>query len=69
MTPCLFGSHYLGRNEKTQDNIKAKGYFSNITRLGKYLVKFDLGLGHRKLLKLQPFDLHDNTALSSVLVE
>ena len=45
--PSLFSSHYLVRNEKTQDNIKAKVYFSNITRLGKYLVDFDLRLDHR----------------------
>ena len=43
----LFSSHYLVRNEKTQDNIKAKVYFSNITWLGKYLVDFDLRLDHR----------------------
>ena len=50
--PSLFSSHYLGRNEKTQDNIKAKVYFSNITRLGKYLVDFGLRLDHRKVLEL-----------------
>ena len=31
---------------KAHDNIKAKYYFSNITRLG-YLVDFDLRMGHR----------------------
>ena len=42
---CLISSRYLGRNERAQDNIKAKDYFSKITRL--CLVDFDLRLEHR----------------------
>ena len=45
--PSLFNSRYLGRNGKAQDNIKAKDYFSKITRLGYYLADFDLKLDHR----------------------
>ena len=45
--PSLFSSHYLGRNGKAEDNIKAKDYFWNITRLGYYLVDFDRRLDYR----------------------
>ena len=68
--PSLFNSHYLGRNEKTQDNIKAKDYFSDITRLGKYLVNFDLRLEHLKLLEVDAFSSGNDIALTrSVHVE
>ena len=37
----------MGRNGKAQDSIKAKDCFSNIARLGSYLVDFDVKLDLR----------------------
>ena len=64
--PSLFGSPYLGRNKKAQDNIRAKYYFSNITRLGKYLVDFDLRLDHRKSLEFDAFSSREQHCFYSL---
>ena len=63
--PSLLSSRHLGRKGKAQDSIKAKDRSSNITRLGSYLVDFDLRLHHRvATAPAMPFRRGNNIALT-----